>query len=211
MAPRSLLRHIFRHGPYSKARTAPPASKATSETPEDSPTMLRRSASQRQLITPDSAPESPLTYKVCSESRQSSFLEDIAEESEDTEIEDTSEYITEESEYVTEESDSDIDKTSIADTLAALQLSLENFSTRNLINAALNEAKIATYAHLDTLDTTLALLEALNGFSSTITVLGEEMVEKKRACAEKLTMLDAVTRVVERMQFEAEDSGEETE
>jgi hypothetical protein len=207
MAPRSLLRHIFRHGPYAKAHNAPTPSKARGNGPNDLSKTLKRSISQRHLVTPDSTPDSTLTYKLRSESRQSSVLEDIAEESED--LDEKASYHSSETDYTISETDSDMDKTSVADTLAALQLSLENFTTRNLVMAALNEARIATYAHLDTIETSLALLEVLEGLSATIAVLEEEMLEKREMCKEKLHMLEDVERVVARMQFGEETLDEE--
>jgi hypothetical protein len=207
MAPRSLLRHIFRHGPYAKAHNAFSPLKAGIDAPDDLSKTLKRSTSQRHLVSPEPTPDYHLAYKIRSESRQSSVLEDIAEESEDLDEKDS--YHSSEADYTTSETDSDIDKTSIADTLAALQLSLENFTTRNLVMAALNEARIATYAHLDTIETSLALLEVLEGLSATIAVLEEEMLEKRERCKEKLHMLEDVERVVTRMQFGGEDMDEE--
>jgi hypothetical protein len=207
MAPRSLLRHIFRHSLYAKAHNAPTPPKASADVPNHLSKTLKRAASQRHLVSPDPIPDSALAYKIRLESRQSSVLEDIAEESED--LDDKASYHSSEADYTTHsESDSDIDKTSVADTLAALQLSLENFTTRNLIMAALNEARIATYAHLDTIETSLALLEVLEGLSATIAVLEEEMLEKRDKCKEKLHMLEDVERVVVRMVFSGESRGE---
>jgi hypothetical protein len=195
MAPRSLLRHIFRHGPYAKAHNAFSPLKAGIDAPDDLSKTLKRSTSQRHLVSPEPTPDYHLAYKIRSESRQSSVLEDIAEESEDLDEKDS--YHSSEADYTTSE------------TLAALQLSLENFTTRNLVMAALNEARIATYAHLDTIETSLALLEVLEGLSATIAVLEEEMLEKRERCKEKLHMLEDVERVVTRMQFGGEDMDEE--
>lgn len=69
----------------------------------------------------------------------------------------------------------------------------------------MDEARLATHAHLDTINTTLALLDALEGFSPTIPVLREEMVLSKRVCEERLRMLDEAERAVEQMQFSSEE------
>jgi hypothetical protein len=67
--------------------------------------------------------------------------------------------------------------------------------------AAIDEAKSATNGHLDTLETTLALLGALKGFSATIEVLKQEMEDKKRACEAKLVELEGFEEAVEGMNF----------
>lgn len=93
---------------------------------------------------------------------------------------------------------------SFAETLSSLDLEISNFSTRELICAALDEAKTATLSHLDTIETTLALLDALDGFSATISELEKDMTEKKQVCLEKMKMLEAVDRAVESMTFNGE-------
>lgn len=81
-------------------------------------------------------------------------------------------------------------------TLSQFAQELHTFTPRELIDATLYEAKCAASSHLDTLTTTLAVLDALEGFSPTIKVLGEEMREKKRVCEEQVETLDAVGRCV---------------
>lgn len=97
-----------------------------------------------------------------------------------------------------------IDTASLTETLNSLNLETSAFSTRELIHATLEEAKIATDLHVDTIDTTLALLDALKGFSATISKLRKETLEKKQACEEKMAMLNAVGRAVEGMTFAGE-------
>jgi Ca2+-dependent lipid-binding protein len=75
------------------------------------------------------------------------------------------------------------------------------FTTRDLLYAALDEATAATNTHLDTIETTLALLQALNGFSTTVDVLKREMQDKKRVCEEKLGELECLEEAVEGMVF----------
>jgi hypothetical protein len=234
MAHRSLLRHIFRHGPHSKARTTESPPKASDHVPDNIIAALSESVSHQQLMVINDVPKSPLAYKTCSESRGSSVLEVIVEESEYSaeemeysaeekeysgddneygrdEIEyerDEIEYERDEIEYSGEESCSDVDKASVAETCSALDLSIDTFTTRELVTAALSEAKTITYDHLDTITMTLALLEALEGFSATITALREEMVTKKQTCEEKLTMLEEIEGAVEHMQFGTEDREE---
>ncbi|KAF3007417.1 hypothetical protein E8E13_002879 [Curvularia kusanoi] len=94
---------------------------------------------------------------------------------------------------------------SLADALASLDLDISTFSTRQLINAALQEAKRANDDHLDTIDTTLDLLRVLDGLSKTIKVLREEMLEKKRSCEDRARMLHAVERAVEKLLFTDEE------
>lgn len=69
-------------------------------------------------------------------------------------------------------------------------------SYTQLLPAALQEAKLATHAHLDTLRTSLALLDALDGFSATVAVLREEFEEKVKTCEERLEMIGDVEGMV---------------
>jgi len=188
---KSLIRYIFRHGPHVRARSDTSPSERFAQEPVNPPepvTLSRRP-------TPDDAPDSPLAYKSRSESRQSTNLEDIAEE-------------TVEPDQDTDDSSSNDDSASIAETLAALDLDINTFTTRGLISASVAEARMGNDAHLVTIDTILALLDALDGFSATVTILRTEMEEKKRVCEEKLAMLDDVERAVSQMEFgEEEEEG----
>jgi hypothetical protein len=182
MAPKkSLLRYIFRHGPHTKARSEKSSAKQTSYTSRTTP----EPHFTQQHATPDGAPDSPLAYKSRSESRQSAVLENIVEESGSDNGNDGS----------------DVDSASLTGSLAALGFDIESFTTRSLVAASLDEARMGNHAHLMTIDTTLALLDALHGFSATIEVLREEMAGKRQVCEEKLAMLEDVQRAVGQMQF----------
>jgi hypothetical protein len=104
-------------------------------------------------------------------------------------------------EETSSDTDEDTDTASIVTVLAALDLDISSFTTRSLLHVTMEEATAATDAHLDSVETTLALLDALDGFSATISVLREEMLEKKRVCEEKLVMLEGIKVAVEKMQF----------
>ena len=93
---------------------------------------------------------------------------------------------------------------SLTDTLASLELEISTFSTRELVYAILDEAKVAATSHLETISTTLSLLEALDGFSATISALRQEMLGKKQACEDQMGTLDAVERAIEGMAFAGE-------
>ncbi|KAF2819006.1 hypothetical protein CC86DRAFT_432453 [Ophiobolus disseminans] len=194
MAHKSLLRYIFRHGPNSKARTSTPP-KSGSHTSANTKISFKEPNAPPKYAAPGDGPESPLAYKSRSESRQSSVLEDIEEESISG----------------NETNSSDVDKASITDILAALDLDIDTFTTRGLITASVDEARMGNYAHLDTINTFLALLESLNGFSETIDVLRVEMEGKKHVCEEKLAMLEGVCRTVAQLQFGAKEDGMNSE
>ncbi|KAF2023860.1 hypothetical protein EK21DRAFT_79988, partial [Setomelanomma holmii] len=181
MAPKSLLRHIFRHGPRRSLTSSPHDSACQSIKP---PSLLKQVLSEADL------PDSPLAYKSRPDSQQSSVLEDIAEES-------------------NSDADTEVpikrDNSLIAETLAALDLDISTFTTRDLILSTVDEARLAVHMHLDTISSTLALLDSLEGFSATIAVLKEKMVEKTRVCEGKLGTLDHVEWAVGQMQFGAEE------
>jgi len=80
-------------------------------------------------------------------------------------------------------------------------IDLSTISTRDVIYASIGEATEATYTHLRTLGTTLALLEALDGFSPTVEVLLREFREKKRKCEGKLEELKGFEEGVNGMLF----------
>jgi hypothetical protein len=184
MASKSLLRYIFRHGPQSKARSVTTPPRANSYEPKEvSPRSSGEATPYQQSTTSNHAPESPLAYKIRSDSRASSNLEDIAEES-----------------------SSDDDKSSSTETISPLEHDLQALGTRDLMTATLYEAKIATHAHMDTIDASLNLLDALDGFSATITVMREDFLDRKEMCEEKLVMLEDVERAVERMRFAGDDN-----
>jgi hypothetical protein len=131
----------------------------------------------RQLPHSHDPPDSPLAYKSRSDSRQSSILEDIAEEG-------------------SNDSSNEGDAESVAETVIAPALDIRGYTTQELLVGTLSEAKIAIHSHLDTINTTLELLGALEGFSATIPVLRDEMLVKKEECEEKLDMLEDVEEAV---------------
>lgn len=200
MAPKNLLRYIFRHGPHGRPRNATSEPRAEAEVHKPLLKPSSGSMSYQQLQRTNDGPESPLAYKSraedCledrSDSRASSVLEDIPEESS------------------SEGAYSEYDEHSNAETLSALSFDMQNYSTRDLILATLNEAKTANYGHLDTINTTIALLEALDGFSATIAVLMDEMMGKKEVYEEKMSLLDDLERAVKRMQFGGEHLEKDT-
>jgi hypothetical protein len=193
MAPKSLLRYIFRHGPHGRSRNATPDSPIKPEVLMPSPWLGRPESTQDPPTTQKDS-ESPLAYKTRpedrteerSDSRASSVLEDIPEE------------LSSEEEYP------EYDDHSMAETLSALSFDMQSYTTRDLILATLNEARTATHGHLDTINTTIALLEALDGFSATIVVLKDEMVAKKDVYEEKMSLLHDLERAVEHMHFDGE-------
>mgnify|MGYP004507284499 CR=1 FL=1 len=183
MSARSLLRDIFRHGPRDKVSedALPPGSRKSAAEfagvamSNECETTIPGNKQSAPLSTFTSPPKTPEPFG----------LEDIAEE----DVIDTP---------------SPIETASLTETLASLDLEISTFSTRELVHATLDEAKTAASSHLDTINTTLLLLEALDGFSATISELRKEMLEKKQACEEKMVMLDAVERAVEEMTFAGE-------
>jgi hypothetical protein len=196
MAPKSLLRYIFRHGPNSKSRDAVPPTQVAPVSPYSTKTATsKETVRYDQHVRTTEIPDSPLAYKHQHppsdrpNSRASSVLEDIAEETN------------------TSPSPSLHSTASIASTLRSIDV--QTFSTRELILATLNEAKSANLGHLDTIDTSLALLEALNGFSATVGVLRDEMLDKKEIYEEKMGLLEHLERAVECMRF-GEEEGEKS-
>ena len=80
-------------------------------------------------------------------------------------------------------------------------IDLSTITTRDIIYASIDEATEAMNTHLRTLGTTLALLEALDGFSPTVEVLLCEFREKKRQCEGKLEELKGFEEGVNGMLF----------
>lgn len=185
MPKRSLLRHIFRHG--SRAQGSEDAltndkqqATAVLDTPgidndQDNDPSLHKDESLKRPSSPLSPRETPEPFRL-----EGIVEEDVANTPPSTET------------------------ASLSDSLDTPSLELTTFSTHDLVYAVLQEAKIAASSHLDTINTTLALLEALDGFSATIETLVREMVEKKQACEERIAMLHAVERAVEDVVFAGE-------
>lgn len=178
MPARSLLRHIFRHGPRDKfSENALPPGFRKPITDIGGVVTKYTSRPGTCATSSDSAPP-PKTPEPFG-------LENIDEEDD-------------------VDGSSSADTVSTAETLASLDLEISTFSTRELIHATLDEAKTAANAHLDTINTMLALLDALDGFSATISELRKEILVKKQGCDEKMAMLDVVERAVEGMVFAGE-------
>lgn len=180
MSTRNLLRHIFRHGPRDKVdEDALPLSLKLQAS--ESPTSTTRETAtyhNNQRVAPSLRPPAPKTPEPFG-------LEDIAEEATIPNTPNTP--------SITE-----------SETLAWFELEISTFSTRELVRATLYEAKSAASSHLDTITTTLSLLEALEGFSATISELRGEMLARKQACEEQMATLDAVERSIEGMTFAGE-------
>ncbi|KAF3031678.1 hypothetical protein E8E12_002645 [Didymella heteroderae] len=176
MSTRNLLRHIFRHGPRDKVGEGalPIGLKLQANEPATNTTRETAVSQNNQRAALSTRPPPPKTPELFG-------LEDIAQE----DTADTS--------SVTE-----------SETLPWFELEISTFSTRELVHATLYEAKSAAASHLDTINTTLSLLGALEGFSATISELKREMLEKKQACQEQRATLDAVERSIERMAFAGE-------
>jgi hypothetical protein len=183
MSTRNLLRHIFRHGPRNNvSEDAMPLGLGTSHKKlagisvdsSHEPKALHN----HQNLTMDKLTPPPKTPEPFG-------LENIAEEDGAGTL-------------------SLLDTASLTETPTSVDLDISTFSTSELVHATLNEAKMATNSHLNTIDTTLALLEALDGFSATISALKKEMLEEKQACEEKMEMLDAIERALWGMVFAGE-------
>lgn len=180
MAPTSLLRYVFRHGPHARSHgaglTPDHESRATPRTSLRPQEQEARPNSPAGSDTSDE-PESPLAHKNRPERRTSTVLNDIAEES------------------------SSDDDASIAESFATLGLDIDNFTTRELLAATLKEAKTNLLEHLETVNTTLEILRALDGFSATITAVKEEMGAKTEMCEEKLKAMRDVERFANGFQY----------
>jgi hypothetical protein len=192
MAHGSLLRHIFRHGPHSKSQNSAVSltnsSALMSETKSTAPDALL--ASQQCTLTCD-APESPLTKKTRLGSQDSSrtdsrasILDELAG-GERSDVEASISGVASDDGFMT----------ATLDTLK-LDTDLQTLTTRELLIASINEAKMATHAHLNTIRTTLGLLDALSGLSATIVVLRDDMLESIRECEERFGMLENLERML---------------
>ncbi|KAH7400634.1 hypothetical protein DE146DRAFT_611636 [Phaeosphaeria sp. MPI-PUGE-AT-0046c] len=180
MAPTRLLRYIFRHGPQGSSHNAAPTLSReprarTHTSPSSKDQEVCSSLSTESIVSEESDP--PLVQKTRSESRATTILDDIAEES---------------------GSDEDI---SMADSLAALNIDIYTFTTRELLTATLNQAKLSLHAHLNTVGTTLEVLRALDGFSATIAAIKCEMEVTKEICEEKLKVIQDLERFIDCLWF----------
>ena len=194
MSTRSLLRHIFRHGPREKTsedgRPLLTDQTTTTSTKRGSPADNKG----RDPVARKGSPRASSNHTMSPPSTPERFrLEGIVEEDSDDVFK-----------PVQHDNSSPAKTTSSIETITSLGPDLSTFTTRDLVNASIEEAKSAISAHLDTILTTLALLETLHGFSTTITVLRQEMLEKEEACEDKMAMLRAVEQAVEEMVFTGE-------
>lgn len=180
MSARNLLRQVFRHAPRDKVGgDALPLGLwqtiAGATVDNKHEAALSENKQRATTRTFTPAPKTPEPFG----------LEDIAEEA----VVDTP---------------SSIDTASLTESIPSVDLGISSYSTRELVQATLEEAKTAASSHLETIGTTLALLDALEGFSATISEMRKEMLGKKEACEEQLGMLEAVERAVESMVFAGE-------
>ncbi|KAF1932613.1 uncharacterized protein M421DRAFT_88990 [Didymella exigua CBS 183.55] len=181
MSTKNLLRHIFRHGPRGKTdEDALPLEPKLLPATEFATNNTRKTvaAQDNPRATPNTLPPPPKTPEPFG-------LQDIAEEN-------------------TIDTPSTVETASLTETLTSLDLEISTFSACELVHATLEEARSAVTSHLDTINTTLSLLEALDGFSATISELRGEMLDKKQACEEQMATLDAVERAIEGMAFAGE-------
>ncbi|CBX91009.1 hypothetical protein IAQ61_002475 [Plenodomus lingam] len=66
------------------------------------------------------------------------------------------------------------------------------YTSRELLDTTISEAKLALQSHLDTLAMTIGLLEALDGFSDTITVMKRDTLRAQKECRERLSMIAGI-------------------
>ncbi|KAF2852927.1 hypothetical protein T440DRAFT_391758 [Plenodomus tracheiphilus IPT5] len=176
MAPKSLLRHIFRdiqpkidqmRSPHK--RDASPARRATAS-----------SEAHTNLSTPDRLPPVHPAFHVPGPAIPDAIAEEASAET------------------VTQDSDANNNnKGSASPGLAAL-------TTRELLDITIVEGKLALQSHLESLATALALLVALDGFSQTITVLKSEMLRAQMECKEKLRIMEDIEAVVTARDYDAD-------
>ncbi|CAO2648154.1 Nn.00g090760.m01.CDS01 [Neocucurbitaria sp. VM-36] len=199
MTPKSLLRHIFRHGTHAKPQTkAPPSDASTDfllanpapEANDEAPALLRST----QPMNPDKA--------SLPEERPAVHTDDIVLAPPTT---------TSQPNTPSQPIHDTLPIQSIANVFATLDYNVSdyNYTTHDLIHAMLDEAAIATSLHLDTIKTTLELLDTLEHFSPTVAVLREEMVQKKRVCEETLKTLEGVEAAVMERRFDTGERGME--
>jgi hypothetical protein len=177
MTKKSLLRYIFRHGPTAKERNEIAALKDNPATREKMSTYTNEPQYCQQSAAAKETAEPAFDFDFRSDSRQSSVLEGNAGK----------------------ENNGDNDKASSSSTESVATIGLDAcpLSTAELLAATLDEARDAVHAHLESLYTTLSLLDALEGFSATIPVLREETKEKMKTCEEKIVALHNVQTMVE--------------
>lgn len=182
----NLLRHLFKHGPHARSKSheqSPLVNKAekpaanTSENPSQtlsSPQTFKGPAVHvlPQITEEDSVPSATTLSPVISSAGST-------------------------------ESDL-LSITTVLDINASASLPIidpATLTTRDLVYAAIDESITAIGTHIDTLETTLALLQAITGFSETVEVLNREMEDKKKVCKMKLRELEEFEKAVEKMKL----------
>jgi hypothetical protein len=177
MTKKSLLRYIFRHGPTAKERNEiaalkdNPATREKTSTHNNEPQDCQPSAAAKETAEP------AFDFDLRFDGRQASGLEGIAKEENNGDNDDAS--------------------SSSTESVATIGFDASPLSTAELLAATLHEARDAVHAHLESLYTTLSLLDALEGFSATIPVLREETKEKMKTCEEQIVALHNVETMVE--------------
>lgn len=166
MAPRNLLKHIFRNGPHVSASATQGHQHQRGHA---QPIATAISSPQTAAIDPAAPPKTP----------ERRALDGIPEESNG-----------DDASRVTRSVPPTISSaTTISDDPG---LDLSDFTSLELLHASIHEAKSALQAHLDSISITLALLTTLDGFSPTIATLKMEMCDKEMVCKERLRIMDDV-------------------
>lgn len=180
----NLLRHLFKHGPHARSKSheqSPLVNKA------EKPAAIT-SGNPSQTLSPPQTSKVPAIH----------VLPRITEE-------DSVPSATTPSPVVSSAGSTESDLLSITTVLdinAPASLPIVDpatLTTRDLVYAAIDESMTAVGTHIDTLETTLALLQAITGLSETVEVLNQEMEDKKRVCKMKLRELEEFEKAVEKM------------
>jgi hypothetical protein len=182
----NLLRHLFKHGPHARSKSheqSPLVNKA------EKPAAIT-SGNPSQTLSPPQTSKVPAIH----------VLPRITEE-------DSVPSATTPSPVVSSAGSTESDLlfiTTVLDINAPASLPIVDpatLTTRDLVYAAIDESMTAIGTHIDTLEITLALLQAITGLSETVEVLNREMEDKKRVCKMKLRELKEFEEAVERMRL----------
>ncbi|KAB2102851.1 hypothetical protein AG0111_0g8981 [Alternaria gaisen] len=182
----NLLRHLFKHGPHARSKS-------------HEQSLLNNKAEKTAAITSENPSQTlspPQTFKAPA----IHVLPRITEE-------DSAPSATTPSPVISSAGSTESDLLSITTVLdinASASLPIvgpATLTTRDLVYAAIDESITAIGTHIDTLETTLALLQAITGFSETVEVLNREMEDKKRVCKMKLRELKGFEKAVEKMRL----------
>jgi hypothetical protein len=178
----SLLRHLFKHGQYAKSRSHEQSPLVS----ESKRPVVITSKGLSQTLSPSRTPDPPAVHILPQiteeEPASTATTPSPVSSSTGSTVSDLASVIT------------------VLDTTAATPaIDPATLTTRDLLYAAIDEATAATNTHIDTLETTLALLQAITGFSETVEVLEREMQDKRRACDSKLAELEGFEEAIEEM------------